>query len=119
MNKPVESVIVKERNILAWDSIEADSWTEEDIEDYEKLGEKFIDASPSNFYILLATGDRCYYKTRDRLAAQKQADEDWGKGKYTIRCVKDQKNKSKLESGGLSCSGSNSRRGMGQWLRKS
>jgi len=118
MNKPVESVIVKEKNVSAWDAIEAETWTEEDTEHYEKLGNTFIDSSPSNFYVLLATGDRCYYKTRDRKLAQEQANLDWD-SKYTIRTVKDQKTKSKMESGGLSCSGSNSRKGFGSWLKKS
>lgn len=96
MNKPVEHVVIPES--------EAEVYCEEEG--------RFVLNAPSNFYVLISTGDRVYYKTRDRLAAQQQADEDWGKGKYTVRCVKDQKNKSKLESGGLSCTGTSTRRGQ-------
>ena len=96
MSKPIESVIVPES--------EAEVYSEEEG--------RFVLNAPSNFYVLISTGDRVYYKTRDRLAAQQQADDDWGKGKYTVRCVKDQKNKSKLESGGLSCTGTSTRRGQ-------
>lgn len=96
MNKSVDHVIIPES--------EAEIYSEEEG--------RFVLNAPSNFYVLISTGDRVYYKTRDRLAAQRQADEDWGKGKYTIRCVKDQKNKSKLESGGLSCTGTSTRRGQ-------
>ena len=96
MSKPVESVVVPES--------EAEVYCEEEG--------RFVLNAPSNFYVLISTGDRVYYKTRDRMAAQKQADEDWGKGKYTIRCVKDQKSKSRLESGGVSVRGVGTRKGQ-------
>ena len=102
-DKPIESIIIPESEAECWDEV----------------SESFVLNSPSNFYVLLAIGSRCYYLTKDRLAAQKQADEDWGAGKYKIRTVKDQKSKSKMEGGGLSCSGSNSRKGFGSWLKKS
>ena len=84
--KPVESVSVSESEAECWDEV----------------SESFVLNAPSNFYVFISTGDRVYYMTRDRAAAQKQADEDWGKGKYKIRVVRDLKGKSKLESGGQS-----------------
>lgn len=102
-NKPIESVSIPES--------EAEVWSEEE--------ERFVLNAKSNWYILDALGNRVYYLTRNRADAQRQADLDYGKGRYTIRAVKDQKSKSKQESGGLSCSGSNSRKGFGSWLKKS
>lgn len=101
MSKKIESVTVPES--------EAEIWSEEE--------ERFVLNAPSNFYVLISTGDRVYYKTRDRKLAQEAADEDWGKGKYVIRAVKDQKTKSKREDGGLSCTGSNTRRGFSPRLK--
>lgn len=95
-NKPIESVSIPES--------EAEVWSDEE--------ERFVLNAPSNFYVLISTGDRVYYKTRDRKLAQEAADFDWGKGKYVIRVVKDVKSKSKLESGGLSCYGTATRRGQ-------
>lgn len=40
------------------------------------------------FYILNALGQKVFYKTDDRKAAQAAVDEDYGQGKYTIRCDK-------------------------------
>ena len=94
-DKPIESIIIPESEAECWDEV----------------SESFVLNSPSNFYVLLAIGSRCYYLTKDRLAAQKQADLDYNK-MYTIRSVKDQKVKSKLESGGLSCYGTQTRRGQ-------
>lgn len=85
-DKPIESIIIPSEQAECWD----------------EASESFVLNAPSNFYVLLAIGSRCYYVTKDRLAAQKQADEDWGKGKYKIRVVKDMKGKSRLESGGQS-----------------
>ena len=85
-DKPIESIIIPEADAECWDEV----------------SESFVLNAPSNFYVLLAIGSRCYYLTRDRLTAQKQADEDWGVGKYKIRVVRDLKGKSKLENGGQS-----------------
>ena len=95
-DKPIESIIIPESEAECWDEV----------------SESFELNSPSTFYVLLAIGSRCYYVTKDRMAAQKQSDLDWGVGKYKIRTVKDQKSKSKLESGGLSCYGTATRRGQ-------
>ena len=67
---------------------------------------------PSNLYIINALGDRLFFKTKDRAAAQAKADELYGKGRYTVRTVKDMKTKSKLESGLLSCYGTATRKGQ-------
>ena len=81
-DKPIESVTIPER--------EAEVWSEEE--------ERFVLNAKSNWYILDALGNRVYYLTRNRADAQRQADLDY-QGKYKIRAVKDQKTKSKLESG--------------------
>jgi hypothetical protein len=101
-DKTIESVSIPES--------EAEVWSEEE--------ERFVLNAKSNWYILDALGNRVYYLTRNRADAQRQADLDYH-GKYKVRAVKDQKSKSKMESGGLSCSGSNSRKGFGSWLKKS
>lgn len=80
--KPIESVVVPES--------EAEIYSEEEG--------RFILNSKSNWYILDALGNRVYYLTRNRADAQRQADLDYN-GRYKIRAVKDQKTKSKLESG--------------------
>ena len=93
--KPVESISIPEK--------EAEVWSEEE--------ERFVLNAKSNWYILDALGNRVYYLTRNRAEAQAQADIDYD-SKYKIRAVKDQKSKSKLESGGLSCYGTATRRGQ-------
>ena len=95
-DKPIESVVVPES----------------DAEIYSEEEGRFILNSKSNWYILDALGNRVYYLTRNRAEAQAQADIDYGKGRYTIRAVKDQKTKSKLESGLLSCYGTATRKGQ-------
>lgn len=97
----IKSVIVAEDQVEVWSDVE----------------QQFVMNAPSNFYIISALGLRVFYITKDRAAAQAQANIDFD-NKYTIRCVKDQKTKSKLESGGLSCSGVNSRKGFASHLRK-
>lgn len=94
-DKPIESVVVPES----------------DAEVYSEEEGRFILNSKSNWYILDALGNRVYYLTRNRADAQRQADLDY-QGKYKVRAVKDQKVKSKLESGGLSCYGTATRRGQ-------
>lgn len=96
MNKPVEHVVIPEN--------EAETYSEEEG--------RFILNSVSNFYCINALGERIFFKTKNRALAQEACDELYGKGRYVIRAVKDQKNKSKLESGGLSCTGTSTRRGQ-------
>jgi hypothetical protein len=103
MSKPIESVTIPDS--------EAEYWDDD--------AQQFVLNAPSNFYILNSLGDRVFYKTKSRAEAQRVADEEWGEDKYTIRAVKDQKSKSKQESGGYSCTGSNSRKGFASHLKKS
>jgi DNA polymerase III epsilon subunit-like protein len=67
---------------------------------------------PGSYYIHNASGDYIFMKTSSRQLAQKYIDENYGKGKYTVIPSKDDKTKSKLESGGLSCTGTSTRRGQ-------
>lgn len=100
-DKPIESVVVPES----------------DAEIYSEEEGRFILNSKSNWYILDALGNRVYYLTRNRAEAQAQADIDYGKGRYTIRAVKDQKSRSRQENGEISVRGSNTRRGFSPRLR--
>jgi len=93
-DKPIESVVVPES----------------DAEIYSEEEGRFILNSKSNWYILDALGNRVYYLTRNRAEAQAQADIDYGKGRYTIRAVKDQKSRSRQENGEISVRGSNTRK---------
>ena len=43
---------------------------------------------PSNFYIRIATGDSYFIHTRDRMAAQKLVDDEFGKGRYKVNASK-------------------------------
>ena len=60
----------------------------------------FID--PATFFIVDAMQQYVYYHTSKRADAQEAVDNDYGKGRYTIKASKLQKTKSSLESGGLS-----------------
>jgi hypothetical protein len=70
--------------------------------DYE-----FID--PSTFYIVDAMQNYVYYHTSKREVAQQAVDNEYGKGRYTVKASKLQKTKSRLENGGVSCHGTASR----------
>lgn len=67
---------------------------------------------PGSFYIRAASGDYLFLKTSDRQAAQAFVNTEYGTGKYTVVPAKVQKTKSRLESGGLSCTGTATRRGQ-------
>lgn len=67
---------------------------------------------PGSYYIRDAIGDYIFLKTSKRNLAQDHIDEVYGKGKYRVIPSKDDKTKSKLESGGLSCTGTSTRRGQ-------
>lgn len=67
---------------------------------------------PGSFYIQNASGDYIFMKTSDRLVAQKYINDNYGVGKYTAVPAKLQKTVSRLESGGLSCTGTATRRGQ-------
>lgn len=64
---------------------------------------------PGSFYIRPASGDYLFLKTSDRKAAQAFINKEYGAGKYAVIPTKDQKTKSRLESGGLSCTGTATR----------
>ena len=79
--------------------------------DYESFCEwDFI--PPGSFYIRDASGWFIFLKTSDRKVAQDFVNVEYGAGKYTVIPTKDQKTKSRLESGGLSCTGTATRRGQ-------
>lgn len=67
---------------------------------------------PSNWYFKNAMGDFVFVSTSKREVVQEYIDENYGKGKYKPIAVKDQKTKSKLESGLLSCYGTATRKGQ-------
>lgn len=67
---------------------------------------------PGSFYIRDAAGNYVFFKTSSRTIAQDHVNKEYGKGKYTVIPTKIEKTKSKLESGGLSCTGTATRRGQ-------
>lgn len=67
---------------------------------------------PGTFYIRNALGDYLFLKTSDRKAAQDHVNAEFGKGRYTVVAAKIEAGKSKLESGGYSCTGTTTRRGQ-------
>lgn len=79
--------------------------------DYETFSEWDF-TPPGSFFIRDASGWYVFLKTSDRKAAQEHVNNEYGKGKYTVIPTKDQKTKSRLESGGLSCYGTATRRGQ-------
>jgi len=67
---------------------------------------------PATFFIRDARDIYVFYKTSKRVEAQEAADEVYGKGKYKVMASKLQKTESRLESGGLSCTGTATRKGQ-------
>lgn len=67
---------------------------------------------PATFFIQNAMGDYIFIHTAKRQVAQDWVDNEYGKGRYTVKASKLQATKSKLESGGLSCTGTATRRGQ-------
>lgn len=67
---------------------------------------------PATFFIQNAMGDYIFIHTSKRQAAQDWVDENYGKNRYTVKASKLQATKSKLESGGLSCTGTATRKGQ-------
>lgn len=65
---------------------------------------------PSTFFIMDSLQNYHFVHTSDRKVAQDWVDAEFGKGKYTIKASKEQKTKSKLESGEYSASGSTTRK---------
>lgn len=67
---------------------------------------------PGSFYIRTALGNYLFLKTSSRAAAQEFVNTEYGKGKYTVVAAKIEQGKSRLESGGYSCTGTSTRRGQ-------
>ena len=65
---------------------------------------------PSTFFIMDSLQNYHFVHTSDRKVAQDWVDAEFGKGKYTVKASKEQKTKSKLESGEISVRGTQSRR---------
>lgn len=87
--KPIETVVITYEEFSEWEHVPYGS-----------------------FFIRNALGMIVYYKTSDRLRAQKACDDEYGKGKYTVIPSKQQKTKSRLENGGCSAYGTATRRGQ-------
>lgn len=87
--KKIKTVVVEFEAFSAWDFIPVGS-----------------------FYIRDASGDYLFLKTSNRAEAQKYVNDTYGKGKYTVVAAKVQKTVSRLESGGLSCTGTATRKGQ-------
>ncbi|MNQ26038.1 hypothetical protein D3C85_392630 [compost metagenome] len=66
---------------------------------------------PATFFFKDCFNNRIYIHTRSRQVAQQYSDDYTGvKNKYAVIASKDQKTKSSLESGGLSCTGTATRK---------
>lgn len=73
---------------------------------------------PGSYFVMSASQEYYFFKTSDRSKAQAKCDSIFSPGFYTVKTSKSVKSKSRLESGGLSASGSNSRKGFAANLRK-
>lgn len=71
---------------------------------------EYVDVA--TFFIVDAMQNYVYFHTSKREEAQRVCDEQYGKGKYTVKASKIQKTKSKLESGLCSAYGTSTRRGQ-------
>lgn len=80
---------------------------------WDSESESIVFSPKSSYYIINSLGQYVFYHTRSREEAQKQADADWGYGKYKIRTAKESKG-----SGDYTCTGSNSRKGFASHLKK-
>lgn len=67
---------------------------------------------PGSYFSMSAMQDYYFYKTSDRKLAQNKCDEIFGVGRYVVKTSKNIAIKSKLESGGLSCTGTATRKGQ-------
>ena len=87
MSKEVETVVV----------------SYQEFTDYE-----FI--PPASYFIMDSLQNYVFYKTSDRAKAQNACDEQYGKGRYTVKASKITKGKIKNESGEYTVRGTQSRR---------
>lgn len=97
MTKTIKTTLVKESEIEVWD----------------QESESLVLNQPSKFYVTLATGDLLFLHTRDRLAAQRFIDSEYGKGFYTVKQCKQGSG-----SGEYTASGSTTRKCTGSWLKR-
>lgn len=67
---------------------------------------------PATFYIQNALGEYVFIHTSKRALAQDWVNTEYGKGRYTVKASKIQATKSRQESGGLSATGTATRRGQ-------
>lgn len=67
---------------------------------------------PGSFFSMSAMQDYYFYKTSDRKVAQDKCDEIFGPNRYVVKTSKNIVTKSKLESGGLSATGTSCRKGQ-------
>lgn len=79
------------------------------VVDYETFSD-YLFVPVSTFFVRGATGDYYFFHTSKRAEAQKQADEMFGKGKYSVVASKLQREKPKSESGALSVTGTATRK---------
>lgn len=74
---------------------------------------------PGSFFSMSAMQEYYFYKTSDRKAAQDKCDELFGAGRYIVKTSKNIATKSKREDGGVSASGTNTRKGFAPQLKRS
>ena len=79
------------------------------VVDYETFSD-YLFVPVSTFFVRGATGDYYFFHTSKRADAQKQADEMFGKGKYSVVASKLQREKPRSESGALSVTGTATRK---------
>lgn len=92
--------------------------TEKKAKDIEVVIVSFTDytsydfVEPGSFFSMSAMQDYYFYKTSDRKLAQDKCDSLFGVGRYVVKTSKNIVSKSKLESGGLSATGTSCRKGQ-------
>ena len=90
-----------EVKVVVVEAGQQEQWSDEE--------QAFVFKAPSNFYFIDALGNSNYIITKDRAVATKYIKDHYD-GKYVVRTVRDQKTKSKSESGDISVRGSNTRK---------
>lgn len=84
------------------------------ILDYDTVSAFGFEA-PATYFIVNALGEYVFIHTRDRAKAQKYIDEEYGKGKYTVKTAK---MAMKSGSGEVTARGYNTRKGFMSHLKK-
>lgn len=73
---------------------------------------------PGHFFVMSASQEYYFFKTGDRAKAQEKCNQLFGENFYTVKTSRNIKTKSKREDGGVSASGSNSRKGFAPQLKR-